>query len=79
MAPGGAWRFSSSRDSLMKSPWSMSPIISLLAPTAVERCCGPDMSSDELKQAIRDSLARTGEDDPTGQSLKWNKKHRKAG
>ena len=37
--------------------------------------CGPDMSGDEIKAAVRASLARTGEDDPTGQRLKWNQKH----
>jgi hypothetical protein len=36
---------------------------------------GPDMSGDDIKAAVRASLARTGEDDPTGQRLKWNKKH----
>ena len=37
--------------------------------------CGPEMSGDEIKAAVRASLARTGEDDPTGQRLKWNRKH----
>jgi hypothetical protein len=38
--------------------------------------CGPDLSGLELKEAIVASLARTGEDDPTGARLKWNIKHR---
>ncbi len=29
------------------------------------------MSTDELKAAIRESLARTGEDDPTGARLEY--------
>ena len=37
--------------------------------------CGPDLSGDEIKQLIRASLGRTGEDDPTGSRLKWNQKH----
>jgi hypothetical protein len=36
--------------------------------------CGPNMGGEEIKAAIRASLARSGEDDPTGQQLKWNKK-----
>jgi hypothetical protein len=36
---------------------------------------GPDLSGAELKEAISASLARTGEDDPTGARLKWNIKH----
>jgi len=39
--------------------------------------CGPDMSGAEIKTAIRASLARTGEDDPSGARLKWNEKHRR--
>jgi hypothetical protein len=39
---------------------------------------GPDLSGAELKQAIRASLAKTGEDDPTGARLKWNIKHKSA-
>jgi len=39
--------------------------------------CGPALSPDELKTAIRESLHRSGEDDPTGQRLKWNKKNGK--
>jgi hypothetical protein len=35
---------------------------------------GPPWSGDAIKQAIRESLARTGEDDPTGARLKWNRK-----
>jgi hypothetical protein len=38
--------------------------------------CGPDLSGAELKDAIAASLARTGEDDPTGARLKWNIKHK---
>jgi hypothetical protein len=37
--------------------------------------CGPDLSGADLKAAIRASIARTGEDDPTGARLKWNMKH----
>ena len=40
--------------------------------------CGPDMSGPQLKEAIRASLARSGEDDPTGARLKWNVKHKKS-
>jgi|GEM_PF-1926347 len=36
---------------------------------------GPPLSPKELKEAIRASLARTGEDDPTGARLKWNIKN----
>lgn len=36
---------------------------------------GPNLSGEEIKAAVRASLARTGEDDPTGKRLKWNKKH----
>jgi hypothetical protein len=36
---------------------------------------GPQMSGEEIKAAIRKSLARTGEDDPTGMRLKWTRKH----
>jgi len=39
--------------------------------------CGPDENGAELKRLIRKSLARTGEDDPTGARLIWNKKHGK--
>jgi hypothetical protein len=39
---------------------------------------GPDMSGDELKTTIRASLARSGEDDPSGARLKWNVKNRKS-
>lgn len=38
--------------------------------------CGPDLSGPELKEAICASLARTGEDDPTGARLEWNMKHK---
>jgi hypothetical protein len=38
---------------------------------------GPDLSGAEIKQAIRASIARTGEDDPTGARLKWNIKNRR--
>ena len=38
---------------------------------------GPDISGDEIKAAIRASLQRSGEDDPTGARLKWNVKHGK--
>jgi hypothetical protein len=38
--------------------------------------CGPDMNGDDIKAAIRESLHRSGEDDPTGARLKWNIKHR---
>jgi hypothetical protein len=31
--------------------------------------CGPDTSGPQLKEAIRASLARSGEDDPTGARL----------
>jgi hypothetical protein len=41
--------------------------------------CGPDLSGDAIKAAIRESLHRTGEDDPSGARLKWNLKHKKAG
>jgi hypothetical protein len=40
---------------------------------------GPDMSGAQLKEAIRASLHKTGEDDPTGARLKWNIKHKKTG
>jgi hypothetical protein len=39
---------------------------------------GPDLGGGELKRAIRASLARTGEDDPSGVRLKWNRKHKKS-
>ena len=39
--------------------------------------CGPDLSGDEIKKAIRESLSRSGEDDPTGARLKWNIKNNK--
>jgi hypothetical protein len=39
--------------------------------------CGPDMSGTEIKKAVRESLHRTGEDDPTGSRLKWNIKNKK--
>jgi len=39
--------------------------------------CGPDLPADEIKQLIRASIHRSGEDDPTGARLKWNRKHRK--
>ena len=39
--------------------------------------CGPGMSGDEIKAAIRASLHRSGEDDPTGARLKYNKKRRR--
>jgi len=32
--------------------------------------CGPDFSGAEIKEAIRESLHRTGEDDPSGARLK---------
>jgi len=38
---------------------------------------GPDLSGEQIKQEIRASLARSGEDDPTGARLKWNLKHKK--
>jgi hypothetical protein len=38
--------------------------------------CGPDLSGEQIKAAIRESLARSGEDDPTGARLKWNIKNR---
>lgn len=37
--------------------------------------CGPDLERAELKEQIRASLGRSGELDPTGASLKWNRKH----
>jgi hypothetical protein len=37
--------------------------------------CGPDLDGDGIKQAVRESIHRSGEDDPTGASLKWTKKH----
>jgi len=40
--------------------------------------CGPDLSGPQLKEAIAASLARSGEDDPTGARLKWNVKHKKS-
>lgn len=36
---------------------------------------GPDMTGTEIKEAVRASLHRSGEDDPTGARLKWNIKH----
>jgi hypothetical protein len=39
--------------------------------------CGPDMNGDEIKAAIRASLKRSGEDDPSGARLKWNIKNKK--
>ena len=39
--------------------------------------CGPDLSGDEIKKAIRESLSRSGEDDSTGGRLKWNIKNNK--
>lgn len=39
--------------------------------------CGPDLPGAAIKQLVRESLARSGEDDPTGARLKWNRKHRK--
>jgi hypothetical protein len=38
---------------------------------------GPDLSGDDIKTAVRASLARSGEDDPTGNRLKWNQKRGK--
>ena len=39
--------------------------------------CGASMGSGaDIKAAVRASLARTGEDDPTGQRLAWNRKHK---
>lgn len=40
--------------------------------------CGPNLSGEEIKRLVRESLQRSGEDDPTGARLKWNIKHRKA-
>jgi hypothetical protein len=40
--------------------------------------CGPDLSGEAIKAAVRESIHRTGEDDPTGARLKWNIKHKKA-
>ena len=40
------------------------------------RVCGPDMSGEEIKAAVRASIARSGEDDPTGARLKWNIKNK---
>jgi hypothetical protein len=37
--------------------------------------CGPDLDGETIKQKIRESLQRSGEDDPTGARLKWTKKH----
>lgn len=39
--------------------------------------CGPDLNGAEIKQAIRESLHRSGEDDPTGARLTWNIKNKK--
>eukprot|EP00303_Exanthemachrysis_gayraliae_P010150 CAMPEP_0206023998 /NCGR_PEP_ID=MMETSP1464-20131121/37444_1 /ASSEMBLY_ACC=CAM_ASM_001124 /TAXON_ID=119497 /ORGANISM="Exanthemachrysis gayraliae, Strain RCC1523" /LENGTH=43 /DNA_ID= /DNA_START= /DNA_END= /DNA_ORIENTATION= len=36
--------------------------------------CGPDLDAPELKRLIRESIRRTGEDDPTGERLVYNKK-----
>lgn len=41
--------------------------------------CGPDLDGEQIKQAVRDSIHKSGEDDPTGARLKWNIKHGKAG
>jgi hypothetical protein len=43
------------------------------------RVSGPDLDGDAIKQLIRESLQRSGEDDPTGARLKWNIKNPKAG
>jgi hypothetical protein len=39
--------------------------------------CGPDLNGEQIKEAVRQSLHRTGEDDPTGARLKWNIKNKK--
>jgi hypothetical protein len=39
--------------------------------------CGPNLPGDEIKRLVRESIHRSGEDDPTGARLKWNIKHRK--
>lgn len=36
---------------------------------------GPDMAGEEIKNAVRESIHRSGEDDPSGARLKWNIKH----
>jgi hypothetical protein len=41
----------------------------------VPTVCGPDVDGDGIKELVRASLARSGEDDPTGGRLKWTKKH----
>lgn len=38
------------------------------------RVCGPKLSGADIKAAVRASIARTGEDDPSGARLTWNKK-----
>jgi hypothetical protein len=47
--------------------WDMKAWTSAHNPPTV---IGPPLSGEELKAAIRQSLARTGEDDPTGKRLK---------
>jgi hypothetical protein len=39
--------------------------------------CGPNLPGDEIKRLVRESIHRSGEDDPTGARLKWNVKHRR--
>ena len=38
---------------------------------------GADLSRNEMKKTIRESLGRSGEDDPTVARLKWNIKNNK--
>lgn len=39
--------------------------------------CGPNLPGNEIKRLVRESIHRSGEDDPTGARLKWNLKHRR--
>jgi hypothetical protein len=39
--------------------------------------CGPNLPGDEIKRLVRESIHRSGEDDPTGARLRWNVKHRR--
>jgi hypothetical protein len=52
--------------------WDIKAWTSMHDPPTVS---GPDMDGESIKQAVRESLKRSGEDDPTGARLKWTKKH----
>jgi hypothetical protein len=41
--------------------------------------CGPKLPGAEIKRLVRESIHRSGEDDPSGARLKWNLKKRKRG